>query len=253
MQNRSRQDPESLVTVETPPSEAEPWHGRCGWCGSLNPDRALYCIQCGAAIDSRALAPGTSRSQPAGLASTSLPLNAAARSLYFAMGAGAYLLVAMGLIMVTPSSLWLPLLALQGLMFVYLASVGRYGRSSPSRFLIMILWALIPPLIIYYVGKGLVAYAALDRAGLIRTARTPATIFRQALSALIPLLLILALAVGGVALLRFAGVQMPSSWWETATNWIAHRWPQIDPSRLAQWARDVYTHAQAWVATRAIP
>jgi len=249
------------LAVEAPPrrdrEEREVWAKRCGWCGSLNPDRALYCIECGAAIESRVVALGTSRREMAGLATTSLPLNMVARSIYFAMGAGAYLLVAIGLMMVIPSWLQLPLLAVQLLGFVYLASVGRYGQSGFTRYLIMFIWAVIPifDLIVipYYVGKGLVAYAALDRSGLIRMARIPSGIGRRALSAVVPIVFIMVLAGFGAALLRYFGAEMPANRWGSWASWIADRWARIDFGGRAEWTkwvRDVFADAQALISGR---
>jgi len=161
---------------------------------------------------------------------------------------------------VVPDSLRQLLLAVEMLTFlafVYLASVGRYGSSGLSRYLIMLIWAVIPifDLLVmpYYVGKGLVAYAALDRAGLIRGARIPSAIGRRALSALMPLVLIVAIAAAGVALLSYAGAEMPASRWGTWASLITDTWGRIDfggRGEWAEWATDILADAQAWISGR---
>jgi hypothetical protein len=156
----------------------------------------------------------------------------------------------MALAAATPGWLLPTLLLVQAVVFIYLASVGRYGSSSLSRYLIMLIWAVIPilwPVLVYYVGKGLVTYAALDRSGVIRAARIPSVKWQEALSALVPVLLILALAAAGIGLLRYTGVETPANRWEAWTDWISDGWSQVGSNSLTEQVRDGYASARDWV------
>jgi hypothetical protein len=173
-----------------------------------------------------------------------------ARSVYFAIGVAAYLLVAIGLAMVFPGELLLVVLLLQAVVYLYLASVGRYGSSSVSRYLIMLIWALIPVLdlaVFYYVGKGLVAFAQLDGSGVLPAVGMPSVSWAGVMSALMPVVLIVVLGVAGVGLLRYMGAEVPGGSWEALESRVGERWEEVASTDAARSPVAMYETARDWV------